>query len=110
MTVSTQRTFEAQTVSFAVGGLDACLAAAAVHCGYVHVDDLWRRTYPRDGAHTEEAWENFTAHIGSMLRQAARLDPVPWQDALELVCRRTDDLGIDWWLAGALPSRFAEAE
>ncbi len=37
-----------------------------------------------------------------LLRQAADLDPVPWQDALDEVCRRFAEAGgVDWFLGGS---------
>lgn len=36
-----------------------------------------------------------------MPRQAAGLDPVPWQGALAEVCRRLTGAGVDWWLTGS---------
>jgi hypothetical protein len=36
-----------------------------------------------------------------MLRQAARLEPVPWREALHELCRRTSGQEAGWWLAGS---------
>ena len=48
-----------------------------------------------------------------MLRQAARLDPVPWRDALRELCQRTaSGQPVCWWLTGsaALAARGAQIE
>ena len=72
----------------------------------------WRRGYPSDTAHLEPAWENFSACIERVLRQAARLEPVPWRDALRELCQRTTGRPVSWWLAGstALAVRGASIE
>jgi hypothetical protein len=36
-----------------------------------------------------------------MLRQAARLDPVPWREALRELCDRTGGGRLCWWLTGS---------
>ena len=47
-----------------------------------------------------------------MLRQAARLQPVPWRETLHELCRRSSGRESGWWLAGstALAVRGAEIE
>jgi hypothetical protein len=72
----------------------------------------WRRGYPCDTPHLERAWENFSACIEQVLRQAARLEPVPWRDALRELCQRTTGRPVSWWLAGstALAVRGAPIE
>jgi hypothetical protein len=36
-----------------------------------------------------------------MLLQVLGLTPVPWEDALSVVCRRLATTGVDWWLCGS---------
>jgi hypothetical protein len=94
---------EGGTVVFAVTGLGPELAAAAsrVLMDYEHDGSQWRRRYPADTPHLDQAWPIFAAHIGQVLRQAARLEPVPWREALRELCRRTFDQPVDWWLTGS---------
>jgi hypothetical protein len=61
----------------------------------------WRRTFPAGTPHLDRAWANFQQLIEPCLRQAAGLDPVPWQDALSEVCRRLNGAGVGWWLTGS---------
>ncbi|MGA5300455.1 hypothetical protein ACPCHT_11030 [Nucisporomicrobium flavum] len=61
----------------------------------------WARSFPRDAPHLDRAWHNFQRLIEPWLRQAAGLDPVPWEDALTTVCRRLGDARADWWLTGS---------
>lgn len=56
--------------------------------------------FPR-GSVTEEILARFEQVLPSLLRQTARLEPVPWEAALHEAVRRLDGAGIDWWLAGS---------
>ena len=86
------------------------LVPAARKSAFTHHDGLWIRTFPSDAPHLDRAWDNFSRLVEPWLRQAAGLDPVPWQHALAEVCRRLTPAGVDWWLTGsaALAARGAE--
>jgi hypothetical protein len=110
-----RRWAEGGTVYFGVSGIASGLAGAAssVLAGYHQVGAEWRRGFPADAPHLEEAWGTFAARVGTMLRQAARLEPVPWRDALRELCRRTaGGPPVSWWLTGsaALAVRGARIE
>jgi hypothetical protein len=77
------------------------LVAAARKCAWAEGDGYWFRSFPAGSAHTDRAWANAERLIEPCLRQAAGLDPVPWAEALALVCRRLSGAGVDWWLAGS---------
>jgi hypothetical protein len=68
-------------------------AAERLLMDYERAGPQWRRGYPGDTPHLEQAWENFAGCIERVLRQAARLEPVPWRDALRELCRRTGGSG-----------------
>lgn len=61
----------------------------------------FERRFPADAPHLDRAWETFQRLIEPALRQAAGLDPVPWEEALAEVCRRLNGAGVDWWLTGS---------
>ena len=111
---STRRWSDAGTVFFAVSDIDPELvdAAARLLMDYEREGNEWRHGYPADAPHLEQAWRNFAADIGPVLRQAAHLDPVPWRAALLETCRRTSGQPVSWWLAGsaALAVRGAPIE
>lgn len=102
------------TVWFAARLIDATCEQVAerVLMDYERAGPEWRRGYPGDTPHLERAWENFSACIDRVLRQAARLEPVPWRDALRELCQRTVGQPVSWWLAGstALAVRGAPIE
>ena len=109
---------------FAVDSVGAECEVAAEHLlmGYQRAGSEWRRGYPSDAPHLERSWENFTGCIELVLRQAARLEPIPWRDALRELCQRTGGSGeagagagdrpVRWWLTGsaALAVRGAPIE
>ena len=86
--------------------------AERVLMDYERAGPEWRRAYPGDTPHLERAWEHFSACTERVLRQAARLEPVPWRDALRELCQRTIGQPVSWWLAGstALAVRGAPIE
>jgi hypothetical protein len=53
------------------------------------------------GTLTDGIFRRFEAQLEPMLRQTARLEPAPWQDALRDTVQRLDIAGIDWWLTGS---------
>ena len=101
--VATRRWTDGETVWFAVTGIGPELAGAAPRLlmGYEHIGQEWRHGYPAGTPHLERAWQNFARYMEPVLRQAARLDPIPWREALREVCRRTSGRPVDWWLTGS---------
>jgi hypothetical protein len=104
MTGVTQRRWtEGGTTWFAIGGLGPDLAGPAERLlmDYERHSDEWRHGYPANTPQLDRYWQNFTACAESMLRQAARIDPVPWREALRELCERTSDQRVGWWLTGS---------
>jgi hypothetical protein len=56
------------------------------------------RRFPGDAPYAMQAAERFELYAEAMVRQAADLEPVPWEDALELVL---DSCGTGWTLVGS---------
>lgn len=77
------------------------LVPAVGRAGFTSRDGYWCKRFPDGTPHLDRAWSNFQRLILPMLRQVAGLDPVPWADALEEVCRRLEPAGVDWWLTGS---------
>jgi hypothetical protein len=80
--------------------------------GYERHGGEWWRSYPAGTMRLDRCWENFNGSVLAMLRQAARLDPVPWREALRELCDRTGGGRPGWWLTGsaALAVRGAPVE
>lgn len=101
MAIRTRRWRDRDHVWFAVAGLDDALTVAVERAGYRWMGEAWARAYPVGAAHLDQAWATFSREIERMLRQAARLDPVPWREALRELCRRSEGSGVGWWLTGS---------
>jgi hypothetical protein len=62
----------------------------------------WGRQLACRAATAEPALANLSQFMLPLLRQAAGLEPVPWQDALDEVCRRFAAAGgVGWFLGGS---------
>ena len=83
-TVTTRRWTKDGTTWFAVGGMDPELEGPAERLlmDYERHGDEWWHRYPADTPNLDGCWANFSECAPAMLRQAARLDPVPWREAL----------------------------
>lgn len=101
--LATRRWTDAGTTWFAISGIGPELTEPAEHVlmDYQHSGGEWRRGYPADTPGLDVCWQNFARCAGLMLRQAARLQPVPWRETLHELCRRTSGRESDWWLAGS---------
>jgi hypothetical protein len=112
--MTTRRWTDDGTTWFAISGVGPELAAPAEHVlmDYRRNGDEWRRGYPADTPGLDICWQNFASCAELMLRQAARLQPVPWRETLHELCRRTSGRESSWWLAGstALAVRGARIE
>jgi hypothetical protein len=112
--MTTRRWTDDGTTWFAVSGVGPELTAPAeqVLMDYQRDGEEWRRGYPEDTPGLDICWQNFADCAELMLRQAARLQPVPWRETLHELCRRTCGRESSWWLAGstALAVRGARIE
>jgi hypothetical protein len=53
------------------------------------------------GSVSDDIFRRFQAQLEPLLRQTARLEPIPWQTALRETAHRLDAVGVDWWLTGS---------
>lgn len=96
-----RRWTRADRVWFGLSELAPTVTGAVERLGYRGFGDWWGREYPAESAHLEPAWRTFRTHAERMVRQAAGQEPVPWRDALRMLCARTADSGVRWWLVGS---------
>jgi hypothetical protein len=93
--------------------LEAALASLAwERSGTATGQNGWRRSFAVAAGRAQHAFDNTHRLLLPMLRQAADIDPVIWESALEEVCCRFGAAGLDWWLCGsaALSVRGAPAD
>jgi len=89
----------ADRTEFWVFDVDQRLERALVALWWEPVGLGWRRSFAVPVEQASRAFANATRLLLPVLRQAAGLDPVPWENALAEVCRRL--AGVDWWLGGS---------
>jgi hypothetical protein len=89
--MTTRRWTDAGTTWFAISGVGPELATPAEHVlmDYQRDGDEWRRGYPADTPGLDTCWQNFAGCAELMLRQAARLEPVSWQETLRYSVNRS---------------------
>jgi hypothetical protein len=85
-------------VRFAIATADPVAAECLPHMGYLPIAPgrFATRWFP---AGARRLYDRFAASIGPMVRQRARLEPAPWEDALLAALARLD--GLAWWLYGS---------
>jgi hypothetical protein len=89
------------TTEFRILDVPDDLLPAVRRSGFADRGGPWVRSFPAGTPHLDRAWANFPRAIGPWLRQAAGREPVPWAEALEVVCDRLTGAGVDWWLTGS---------
>jgi hypothetical protein len=87
-------------VRFAIATADPVAGACLPHMGYLAVGPgrYATRWFPPDA---RRLFDSFAACIGPMVRQCARLQPAPWDDALLEALRPLRGAGFGWWLYGS---------
>jgi hypothetical protein len=93
--------FERHDAEFRILDVPGELVPAARKLAFTEGDGHWSRAFPAGTPHLDRAWVTFQRLGEPCLRQAAGLDPVPWQETLAEVCRRLTGAGVDWWLTGS---------
>jgi hypothetical protein len=85
---------------FALECDDPASGAALTELYFRLEEGRYVRRFP-PGSVTDATFARFEAALPSLLRQTARLEPAPWDDALHETARRLDGAGVDWWLTGS---------
>jgi hypothetical protein len=90
-------------VYFVVEELDPHYHDGILNLGFEQVGDTFRRAFPADGLHLNQAYRNFSRYGEDMILQRAGVRPVPWDAALLAFLQAVEGHGIDWWLGGSAP-------
>jgi hypothetical protein len=87
-------------VRFAIATADPVAGECLPHVRYLATRPgrFATRWFPPDA---RRLYERFAASSGPMVRQCARLERAPWEDALEEALRRLENAGFAWWLYGS---------
>jgi hypothetical protein len=87
---------------FVVGASDRLYQDRLEHLGYLGIgDDRFATRWFPDSPSIPRYYDRFAAAIEQMVRQSARLVPIPWEEALRELLRRIHGSGLHWWLFGS---------
>ncbi len=99
--MKTTRRAEGARTAFVILEPDPAYHQAIRDLAYQPVADGFARAFPSDAPHLDRAYATFARHAEAMVRQAARLEPTPWDEALLTFLRVVDGKEVDWWLGGS---------
>src|SRR5262245_44945328 len=86
-----------ETLELAIADAEE-LASAVERLGFERAGMVFVRRFAGDAPYAAQATERFEIVAESMVQQLAGVDPVPWEEALELLI---DRVGTDWTLVGS---------
>lgn len=89
----------ADTLQLGLADVPDELVPVVERLGFERAGMVLVRRFPGDAEYAAQAAERFELCAEQIVRQLADVDPVPWQDALELVVERVGTEG--WMLVGS---------
>jgi hypothetical protein len=85
----------ADTLQLGLADVPDELVPVVERLGFERAGMVFVRGFPGDAPYAAQAAERFESCAETMVRQLADLEPVPWEDALQLVL---DRVGPDGWM------------
>jgi hypothetical protein len=68
---------------------------------YTQTKRGFMKSYPNDTPHLDAAYSHFEQNILTIIKQAAKEIPVPFEEGFKAFLERTYHLEADWWLGGS---------
>lgn len=90
---------EANGVRFVVMDVPLQFRQAITDLGFAESDAQYAREFDPGSREIRPIFSRFGAALEPMLRQAARLEPAPWDEALSRFAEAAG--GADWWVVGS---------
>ncbi len=88
-------------IVFVLSDVDPAYHQAVRDLGYSEANDVFRRTLPAVTPDLDRVCRNFERYAEAMVLQTARVQPVPWEQALRAFLDLVEPFEINWWLAGS---------
>jgi hypothetical protein len=86
---------------FIVTAIDPAYLEALEDLEFLPFEEGYARTFPSDSLHLVRSYENFALYAEELILQTARIQPVPWEQALLALLEKIQGHKIDWWLVGS---------
>jgi hypothetical protein len=88
-------------IVFVLSDVDPAYHQAVRDLGYSETNGAFRRTLPVATRNLDHLCGNFERYAEVMVLQTARVQPVPWEQALRAFLDLVEPFEINWWLAGS---------
>jgi hypothetical protein len=92
---------EGEKTYFLLSDLDPHGQEGVRNLAFTPYEDGLAKAYPTDTPHLEVFYQQFARAAEAMILQSARVQPVPWEAALQALLLRLEGQHIHWWLAGS---------
>lgn len=89
------------TTSFVLGQVEAAYHDAVRHLAYQPIADGFAKSFPASTPGLDEIYRHFERSAAAMVRQAARREPMPWEDTLETYLALIRGHSLNWYLVGS---------
>jgi len=86
---------------FLMTDLEPVIEQALLKLQYERTEYGIGHSFASDTLKLDRVYRNFERYAPEMARQAARLTPIPWEQALDAFLAIVADAEIDWWLTGS---------
>lgn len=87
---------------FIVTEVDSAYLQAVEELEFQPFEEGYGKAFPSNSPHLVRSYENFALFAESMILQTARVQPVPWEQALLALLEKIQGQKIDWWLVGSI--------
>ena len=68
---------------------------------YSEFEGGFAKSFPADTPHLDRVYTTFERDMPELIRQAAGLQPVPWENCLLALLERLKEPALNWWLVGS---------
>jgi hypothetical protein len=100
--MKTKLIVDAETALFVISEIDPKYKEAVLGLYYTPFEDGYAKQFPADTPHLRRIYQRFEQSVEEMIKQSARMRPVPWGKALGVFMDKIEDEPIKWRIAGSV--------